>query len=274
MSDKIKPDFQKAKKNRIFQDVVEQIQEAILEGKLTPGDLLPSERELRETFNVSRGTLREAFRVLEQKGLIEIRLGTGGGACVREAGTDQLTETLALMIRSGNLPVVDIGEFREGMEGKIAALAAARATENDIRIIEALLQTALEMAEKGEAGWQDFLHADEQIHKEIAIICRNALYQYLMQVVHDNIWKYYDRFLDFSQSRMDENYEDLKNIVRAIKEHRAEDAGRLAEDHVKRFNARMRVKEALDSQQHFLYQNEEGVQKEQRITYQQELNSN
>lgn len=249
MSDKIKTDFQKAKKNRIFQDVVEQIQEAILQGKLNPGDLLPPERELRETFNVSRGTLREAFRVLEQKGLIEIRLGTGGGACVRAAGTDQLTETLALMIRSGTLPVVDIGEFREGMEGKIAVLASIRATEKDIKEIEKLLKNALEMAQRGEAGWQDFLHADEAIHKEIARIGRNALYQYLMQVVHDNIWQYYDRFLDFSESRMAENSEDLKNIVNAIREHRAEEAGRIAEEHVKKFNALMREKEALSVQE-------------------------
>ncbi|MBF0257969.1 MAG: FadR family transcriptional regulator [Desulfamplus sp.] len=252
MSDKIKPEFQKAKKNRIFQDVVEQIQDAILEGKLHPGDVLPPERELRETFNVSRGTLREALRVLEQKGLIEIRLGTGGGARVKEAGTDQLTETLALMLRSGALPVVDIGEFREGMEGKIASLAATRATEKDIIKIKKLLAVATEMAEKGEAGWEDFLDADEAIHKQLARIARNSLYQYLMQVVHDNIRKYYDRFLDFSNSRMAENCEDLKNLVNAVIEHRSEDAGRIAEQHVKRFNARMRAKEALTVQKNTL----------------------
>lgn len=249
MSNNIKTDFQKAKKSRIFQDVVDQIQEAILDGKLNPGDFLPPERELRETFNVSRGTLREALRVLEHKGLIEIRLGTGGGACVKAAGTDQLTETLALMLRSGNLPVVDIGEFREGMEGKVASLAALRATEKDINKIEKLLKNALDIAEKGESGWQDFLRADESIHKEISKIARNSVYQYLMQVVHDNIQRYYNRFLDFSTSRMAENCDDLKKIVKAVCEHRAEDAGLVAEDHVKRFNARMRVKEALISPQ-------------------------
>ncbi|MBF0376375.1 MAG: FadR family transcriptional regulator [Desulfamplus sp.] len=245
MSDKVKPEFQKAKKNRIFQDVVDQIQEAILEGKLTPGDVLPPERELRETFNVSRGTLREALRVLEQKGLVEIRLGTGGGARVREAGTEQLTETLAFMIRSGTLPVVDIGEFREGMEAKIASLAALRANEKDIKKLEKMLKNAFEIAQKGESGWQDFLYLDESIHKEIAKIARNSVYQYLMKVVHDNIQRYYIKFLDFSDSRLAENYQDLKNIVSAIKEHRAEEAGRIAEEHVKRFNARMRAKEAL-----------------------------
>ena len=75
--------FRAAKQNRIFQDVVEQIQEAIIEGHLKVGDRLPPERELKEMLQTSRSTLREALRVLEQKGLIEIKLGMGGGAVVK-----------------------------------------------------------------------------------------------------------------------------------------------------------------------------------------------
>ena len=71
--------FRAAKQSRIFQDIVDQIQEAILDGRFKAGDMLPSERELKEMFQTSRGTLREALRVLEQKGLIEIKLGVGGG---------------------------------------------------------------------------------------------------------------------------------------------------------------------------------------------------
>ena len=54
--------FRAARQNRIFQDIVEQIQEAILSGQFKPGDVLPSERELKEMFQTSRGTLREADR--------------------------------------------------------------------------------------------------------------------------------------------------------------------------------------------------------------------
>ena len=50
--------FQQAKQNRVFQDVIDQIQEAILQGKLKAGDKLPAERELKEMFKTSRGTLR------------------------------------------------------------------------------------------------------------------------------------------------------------------------------------------------------------------------
>jgi DNA-binding transcriptional regulator YhcF (GntR family) len=60
--------FRVAKQNRIFQDVVEQIQEAIIDGHLKVGDRLPAERELKAMLQTSRSTLREALRVLEQKG--------------------------------------------------------------------------------------------------------------------------------------------------------------------------------------------------------------
>jgi len=91
--------FQKARQNRIFQDMVEQIQEAILQGTLNPGDKLPPERELKEVFEASRGTLREALRILEQKGLITIKTGVAGGAVVNALTTDQVSESLDLLIR-------------------------------------------------------------------------------------------------------------------------------------------------------------------------------
>jgi len=96
--------FQEAKQNRIFQDVIVQIQEAILQGKLKAGDKLPPERELKEMFKTSRGTLREALRVLEQKGLIRIKTGVNGGAIVKPLTTHQVSESLALLIRYQSEP--------------------------------------------------------------------------------------------------------------------------------------------------------------------------
>ncbi|SMD02541.1 transcriptional regulator, GntR family [Desulfocicer vacuolatum DSM 3385] len=243
MALKVKADFQKVKKNRIFQDVVDQIQEAILNRTLRPGDMLPPERELRETFNISRGTLRESLRVLEQKGLIEIRLGTGGGAMVKNAGTEQLTETLGLMIRSGTLSVQDIGEFRQGIEGQIARLATRRATPEDIAILEDLVENARVKTSQGAV--EAFLDIDQAVHKEMGRIAGNALYQYAAQVVHDNIRKYYDNFLDFTQKRMEENLLDLQRIVKAMQDQQPREAARIAEQHVSRFNERMLKKESL-----------------------------
>ncbi|MCP4669772.1 MAG: FadR family transcriptional regulator, partial [Desulfobacula sp.] len=109
--------FKKAKQNRVFQDVVDQIQNAILNGELAPGSKLPPERALKDMFDTSRGTLREALRVLEQKGLIEIKLGVAGGAIVKRIDTEPIAESLALLIRSGKVSLKHLSEFRILIEG-------------------------------------------------------------------------------------------------------------------------------------------------------------
>lgn len=245
MSSKKAPDFQKAKKNRVFQDVVDQIQEAILDQRLTPGDVLPPERKLRETFNISRGTLREALRVLEQKGLIEIRVGTTGGSVVRQAGMEQLTETFALLIRSGSLSVMEVGQFRTGVEGKTAALAAQRASALEIKILETMLKKAEQMNARGNDGWEDFLDIDQEIHKELAKISKNSLYILVSGMIHDNIRQYYDKFLENTPGRMAENLKDLEEMVFAVKNHLPQEAERVAENHVHKFIVHMKKKEAL-----------------------------
>ncbi|MDY0374374.1 MAG: GntR family transcriptional regulator [Desulfobacterium sp.] len=245
MPPKKKPHFQKAKKNRIFQDVVDQIQEAILDRRLTPGDMLPPERQLRETFNVSRGTLREALRVLEQKGLIEIRVGAAGGSIVRQAGMEQLMETFALLIRSGSLSVMDVGQFRTGVEGKTAALAAQKASDREVRALETMLKQAKQMNARGDTGWENFLDIDQEIHKMLAKISKNSLYILVSEMVHDNIRQYYDKFLENTPGRMAENLKDLEDMIAAVRTHQPNEAERVAEEHVHKFIVHMEEKEAL-----------------------------
>ena len=232
--------FRAARQNRIFQDVVDQIQEAILGGTLKPGDMLPPERELKETFAISRGTLREALRVLEQKGLIEIRLGVNGGAVVTaEDTTSQFSDSLDLLIRFQKISLTHLAEFREDFEGNVAAAAAERADQTDICKLEALLQTAGTHVQKGASGWNDFLIVDRQIHQELARITGNPIYFFINKMVHDNIQRYYDDFLPPDEGRIKENYADLCNIVELVKIGKAADVRLLAQKHVRRFNEYM-----------------------------------
>ncbi|MFI5956397.1 FadR/GntR family transcriptional regulator [Cryptosporangium sp. NPDC051539] len=78
---------------RSFDDVVDQVRGAILDGTILAGERLPSERELAEQFGVSRATLREALRALEAVGLIEIRVGAHGGAFATEGGSGRTADT-------------------------------------------------------------------------------------------------------------------------------------------------------------------------------------
>jgi GntR family transcriptional regulator, transcriptional repressor for pyruvate dehydrogenase complex len=235
--------FETAKQTKVFQDVVEQIQEAIFEGRLKTGDMLPAERELKEVFKVSRGTLREALRVLEQKGLIEIRLGVGGGSLVKQVDTEQVSESLGLLIRSQKVSLNHLAEFREDLEGIVAAHAARLCSQRAGDRLNDLLQRAQKCVRRGAAARDEFIRADKQLHLELARITGNPIYISVLHSIHDNIHRYYDRFLSMEQAELEENYQDLHNIVQAVILRKPHEARILAQDHVRRFNGYMQRRE-------------------------------
>jgi DNA-binding FadR family transcriptional regulator len=235
--------FRAAKQNRIFQDVVDQIEDAIIAGKLQPGETLPSERELKDLFQTSRGTLREALRVLEQKGLIEIKLGVGGGSVVKAAPLEQVCDSLDLLVRFQQISLRHLAEFREGVEGNVAATASRRATRRDIIELEALLEKARHYVAKGVSEWRRFVEIDGQVHQALARITGNPMYIVIHQMVHDNIQRYYEQFLPWTQTRLEENLDDLCRIVALIKAGDADQASARARRHVQRFGEYMLEKE-------------------------------
>jgi DNA-binding FadR family transcriptional regulator len=235
--------FQVAKQTKVFQDVVTQIQEAILDGRLKTGDTLPSERQLKDMFNISRGTLREALRVLEQKGLIEIKLGVGGGSVVKDLNADQVSEGLALLIRSQKVSLNHLAEFREDVEGFVAARAAANRSASDIDKLTRLLNEARQCIEAGQSQRNAFIDVDKRIHMTLAQVAANPIYISVLHSVHDNIHRYYDEFLSMDRRELQENYRDLCDLVHAVDKGQTDRARRLARNHVRRFNSYMRKRE-------------------------------
>ena len=241
--------FRVASQNRVFQDVVAQVQEAILKGKLKTGDMLPSERELKAMFDTSRATLREALRVLEERGLIEIRTGVHGGVLVKAVTADQATRTLARMIQSQQISLEHLSEFREGVEGNIASLAAQRISNNEAELLLALVETARRYVHGDTADRDAFLETDKRFHRELARISANPVYIFVTETVHENIHRYYDRFLSMKKQELEENLQDLQDIARAVANRKADEARLLAQSHVLRFNRRMACRRELEQQQ-------------------------
>jgi GntR family transcriptional repressor for pyruvate dehydrogenase complex len=184
-----RPMFQKSNQHRVFQDLVNQIEGAILDGRLKVGDKLPPQRELVEMFQTSRASLREALRVLEQKGLIDIKLGVSGGAVIKAVDTEPVTESLALLIQHQKVSLEELAEFREGVEGNVAALAARRATHAEIVKLKALLENARECVRQGVTAWEKFCEVDNAIHVAIAAASGNSIYGFVLRMVHGNIQK-------------------------------------------------------------------------------------
>jgi DNA-binding FadR family transcriptional regulator len=235
--------FQAAKQTKVFQDVVIQIQEAILDGRLKAGDTLPAERELKQMFNISRGTLREALRVLEQKGLIKIKLGVGGGSVVKTVNADQISESLGLLIRSQKVSLNHLADFREDVEGIVAAKAARTNTPEHIRDLKSLLAEARECVEQGSSRRNEFIEIDKQIHMNLAEIAGNPIYTTILHSIHENIHRYYDRFLSMEKKELQQNYADLCDIIQAVEIGDEDQAREVAQNHVKRFNRYMKQRE-------------------------------
>lgn len=235
--------FQKTNQHRVFQDLVNQIEGAILDGRLKVGDKLPPQRELVEMFQTSRASLREALRVLEQKGLIDIKLGVSGGAVIKAVDTKPVTESLALLIQHQKVSLEELAEFREGVEGNVAALAARRATHAEIVKLKDLLENARECVRTGVVAWEKFCGVDNAIHVAIAAASGNSVYGFVLRVVHGNIQKYYEAHPLKDERILKENYDDLCEIVQALEKKQATAVKSLVQGHVRRFNRYMLNKE-------------------------------
>src|SRR5579872_263417 len=117
--------------SRLYEQIVQQIEDSIMQGTLKPGDQLPAERELAQQFGVSRTAVREAVKTLREKGLVEAFAGRG--TFVTSGNARSMRYTLNRLIRSGpKESAVHLVEVREILEPEIAALAAQRADEESL----------------------------------------------------------------------------------------------------------------------------------------------
>lgn len=158
--------------SKLYEQVTHQIERRILSGELRSGDRLPTERELAEQFQVSRTAVREAMKILAQKGLIEMR--PGRGTIVIDGTPAAMRNSIGLLmkVKLGEVGGSDsLVEVREILEGGIAALAAARATEADIEAMGRAIQAMDESLDNAEA----FIAADNAFHEALARATQNPL---------------------------------------------------------------------------------------------------
>lgn len=117
---------------RVSDRIAERVKDAIRHGHLPVGERLPSERQLTEQLNVSRVTLRDALRILETRGLIEIRVGAQGGAFVTAPNPGLVAEGVTDLLMLSDLSPVEVTEARQAFELAVIPLACERADDKDI----------------------------------------------------------------------------------------------------------------------------------------------
>lgn len=170
--------FKTTQKRRAYEDVVDQIEGAILVGELKEQDRLPGERDLTIQFGVSRATIREALRVLQSRGLVEVRHGDPGGPIVRANPGAGVTSVLSSMFRAKRLTLTDVVQFRMIIEGAAAAYAA-----NASKKAIAAIRDAYKEMEKA-TTWEEQVRCDILFHRRVAEASGNPLFALVVEALH------------------------------------------------------------------------------------------
>lgn len=158
-------------KVNVVEEIFEQLESMLIEGTWKPGDKIPSENELSETFGVSRMTVRQALQKMKALGLIETR--SGSGSYVRQVNPDDSLQDLVPLMVLGDTSQQQVFQFREIIDAESIRIATPIATEEDLSRLEDLLGKMKQSAEKGDGG--KFSEYDLKFHMGIVEITGNPL---------------------------------------------------------------------------------------------------
>ena len=155
---------------RLYEQIVQQIEDSIRKGTLKPGDQLPPEPDLALQFSVSRTAVREAVKVLREKGLVEPY--SGRGTFVTDGTPQSIRQSFDLLIKLGQPEgSARLVEVRQILEPEIAALAATRAEDQHIAAMREAIAVMDSTLEEADA----FIEADNDFHLALAEAAANPL---------------------------------------------------------------------------------------------------
>jgi DNA-binding FadR family transcriptional regulator len=222
--------LRKARKLSLVEDVVRQIEGAILDGEYMPGDKLPSTRKLQEIFDASMGTIRESLAILDQKGLLEVRKGAKGGFFIREVTTQPMTDSLEMLMRHMSLSPKELYEFRGTVEAGVIRLVAQRAKESDIKIFWGYLDRFEACLHNGSAGWLKLCEIEQDLRKEFLKVIKNRTYEAVLTPIISNLLGYARYMMTGGNQETQVAYDYWKKIIPAVADRDEDRAAKLVKN--------------------------------------------
>jgi GntR family transcriptional regulator, transcriptional repressor for pyruvate dehydrogenase complex len=168
------------RQGRVSEIIVRRIKKQLSDGRLLAGHKLPAEREMARQFKTSRVSVREAYRSLEELGVLRIRRGADGGAFIAKVDHEPVLRSLSLVLGLGKTSHKELTEARMLIEPPIARLAALRARKEDIARLERVL-----MQEEQGLRTGPFRPTGSQFHRSVAACAHNLPLIVLMNALAD-----------------------------------------------------------------------------------------
>jgi len=170
------PDIGRSRTRDTIQEVLEDL---IIHAKLKVGERFPSEAKLAKAFGVSRVMVREAMKVLEAHGLVDIVQGKG--IIVKEPDLSSAADALSLLLQRKKATITDLWEARAALEAAVVVHACGRASQEQL---QALSETAAQWSESV-SDLDELLAADERFHRMLVEAACNPVLTLLMETIWD-----------------------------------------------------------------------------------------
>src|ERR1700687_1693288 len=212
------PMYRTVKTSRLFEQIVQQVEDSILKGQLKPGDQLPAERDLAQRFGVSRTAVREAVKTLREKGLVEAY--SGRGTFVTNGTSQTIRQSLDLMIRVNQQEGSShLAELRMVLEPEIAALAAPRI---EVQLLSTMRE-AVAVMDRNLRDPDAYVEADLDFHLALAEAAGNPLILSLLDSIVGLLREQRSRIFNVNGGPERGQYHH-KRILAAIEQRDAEAA--------------------------------------------------
>jgi GntR family transcriptional regulator, transcriptional repressor for pyruvate dehydrogenase complex len=212
--------------------LVAEVREALFEKRLAPGDFLGGEQDIADRRGVSRMVARDALRTLEALGIVEIKVGSGGGARIARGDPRRFAEALAVQLELAGTEIAEIMDAQRAVETLAAELAAEHATKADLARLKGLLDA-------GDRALDDvaaFTRNGAEFHLAIAEASHNRVLAVQLQSLQHVSWPSRNPTLTHDvAAHVQEAHRDL---VKLIELRDPSGARRLMDDHVKMIRAR------------------------------------
>jgi GntR family transcriptional repressor for pyruvate dehydrogenase complex len=213
---------------RAFQAIVDRLREDIVNGRRQPGDRLPPEQVLAEHFNVSRPGVREALRVLEIQGLVQVRHGYGGGVFVADLGFTTVLGALQTSFQLGQLHVDELYDMRVLLEPTVARLAVERGGPGLAGQLADNVARAQALLSSGATAFGVNL----EFHAILAQAVGNRILGLVMQAMLELVERlHHDYPTNRSVSRR--ALHDHRELIEAARLHEPDRAGQAMMDHLR-----------------------------------------
>jgi GntR family transcriptional repressor for pyruvate dehydrogenase complex len=216
--------FKPIKHVKVSDEIVDQIRNLISQGKLKPGDRLLPERELIREFDVSRPSLREALNSLITMGFLEIK---GKRTYIKSVASESMQNPLSLLIKADTQKLFDLIEVRKAIEAWGAFLAAQRATEEDIKQLETIIEEMKKAFEEGRS-WEK---QDADFHLGMAQATHNTIQTHVMSTIYDLLRESMAKVFK-DRAKVKKLLDHHQRIFNAIKNHSPDKAREKTLEHL------------------------------------------